>query len=130
MLRSAGKRLISQMGFEVITASNGAEAAAAYRLHRDEIALVILDVAMPVMSGAECFQRLRELDPQVCVLIASGYARHGDVDTLLAAGAAGYLGKPYDRRELQSAIRQALNLAQSGSIAISSTPPMGSTGAT
>jgi len=130
MLRSAGKRLISQMGFEVITASNGAEAAAAYRLHRDEIALVILDVAMPVMSGVECFQRLRELDPQVCVLIASGYARHGDVDALLAAGAAGYLGKPYDRRELQSAIRQALNLAQSGSIAITSTRPIGNTGAT
>lgn len=130
MLRSAGKRLISQMGFEVITASNGAEAAAAFRLHRDEIALVILDVAMPVMSGVECFQRLRELDPEVCVLIASGYARHGDVDALLAAGATGYLGKPYDRRELQSAIRQALNLAQSGSMAIASARQIGSTGAT
>jgi len=120
MLRSAGKRLISAMGFEVITAGNGAEAAAAYRLQRDEIALVILDVAMPVMSGVECFRRLRELDPNVCVLIASGFARHGDVDTLLAAGAAGYLGKPYDRRELQNAIRQALNLAQSGSMAVAS----------
>jgi signal transduction histidine kinase/ActR/RegA family two-component response regulator len=128
MLRSAGKRLIAQMGFEVITAGNGAEAAAAYRLHRDQIALVILDVAMPVMSGVECFQRLRELDPEVCVLIASGYARHGDVDALLAAGAAGYLGKPYDRRELQSAIRQALNLAQSGSIAIAAARPISSTG--
>lgn len=118
MLRSAGKRLMTAMGFEVITAGNGAEAAAAYRLHRDQIALVILDVAMPVMSGVECFARLREIDPTVCVLIASGYARHGDVDALLAAGAAGYLGKPYDRRELQNAIRQALNLAQSGSMTI------------
>jgi signal transduction histidine kinase/ActR/RegA family two-component response regulator len=118
MLRSAGKRLISAMGFDVITAGNGAEAAAAYRLHRDKIALVILDVAMPVMSGVECFTRLREIDSEVCVLIASGYARHGDVDALLAAGAAGYLGKPYDRRELQNAIRQALNMAQSGSMAV------------
>jgi CheY-like chemotaxis protein len=120
MLRSAGKRLISAMGFDVLTAGNGAEAAAAYRLHRDKIALVILDVAMPVMSGVECYNRLREIDPEVCVLIASGYARHGDVDTLLTAGAAGYLGKPYDRRELQNAIRQALNMAQSGSMAVAS----------
>jgi signal transduction histidine kinase/ActR/RegA family two-component response regulator len=119
MLRSAGRRLISAMGFEVLTAGNGAEAAASYRQNRDQIALVILDVAMPVMSGVECYARLREIDPSVCVLIASGYARHGDVDALLAAGAAGYLGKPYDRRELQNAIRQALNLAQSGSMTVS-----------
>ena len=131
MLRSAGKRLITAMGFEVITAANGAEGAAAYRQHRDQIALVILDVAMPVMSGVECFRRLRELNPDVCVLVASGFAKHGDVDALLSAGAAGYLGKPYDRRELYSAIRLALNISQSSSVMIASAgllPPTGSAG--
>jgi two-component system cell cycle sensor histidine kinase/response regulator CckA len=123
MLRSAGKRLIRGMGFEVITAANGAEAAAIYRTQFDRIALVVLDVAMPVMSGTECFTRLREINPDVCVLIASGYAKHGDVDALLNAGAAGYLGKPYDRRELQNAIRQALHMATSSSVILASKAP-------
>ncbi len=113
LLRSAGKRLILGMGFDVITAANGAEAVAAYRMHQELIALVILDVAMPVMSGIDCFRRLKEVNRDICVLIASGYAKHGDVDGLLAAGAVGYLGKPYDRRELYRAIGQALSIRTS-----------------
>jgi two-component system cell cycle sensor histidine kinase/response regulator CckA len=129
LLRSAGKRLIVGLGFEVITAANGAEAVAAYRMHRDKIALVILDVAMPIMSGVECFQRLREIDAEVCVLIASGYAKSGEVDSLLAAGAAGYLGKPYDKRELYRAIGQALSLRTSSAqlvAGLATMPPTGS----
>jgi CheY-like chemotaxis protein len=116
LLRSAGKRLILGMGFSVITAANGAEAVAAYRMHQDLIALVILDVAMPVMSGIDCFRRLMEVNPEVCVLIASGYAKNAQVDGLLAAGAAGYLGKPYDKRELHMAIGQALSIKSSASL--------------
>ncbi len=116
LLRSAGKRLIVGMGYSVITAANGAEAVAAYRMHQDLIALVILDVAMPVMSGIDCFRRLKEVNPEVCVLIASGYAKNSDVDGLLAAGAAGYLGKPYDKRELHMAIGQALSIRSSASL--------------
>ena len=122
LLRSAGKRLIIGLGFDVITAANGAEAVAAYRMHQDAIALVILDVAMPVMSGVECFQRLREVNREVCVLIASGYAKSGEVDGLLAAGAAGYLGKPYDRRELYRAIGQALSIRTSAALLIPGAP--------
>jgi signal transduction histidine kinase/ActR/RegA family two-component response regulator len=115
LLRTAGKRLILGMGFSVITAANGAEAVAAYRMHQDLVALVILDVAMPVMSGIDCFRRLKEVNSDVCVLIASGYSQNGDVDGLLAAGAAGYLGKPYDKRELHRAIVQALSIKTSSS---------------
>ena len=128
LLRSAGKRLIATMGFEVITAANGAEAVAAYRMHQDDIALVILDVAMPVMSGIDCFRRMRELNPEVCVLIASGYAKSGQVDKLLSAGAAGYLGKPYDKRELYRAIGQALSLRTSSELLIPHAPLLCPTG--
>ena len=124
MLRAAGKRLIQAMGFDVITAANGAEAAVAYRTHQEEIVLVVLDVAMPVMSGMECFRRLREINPKVSVLIATGYAKHGDVDALLNEGAVGYLGKPYDRRELERAVRQALHLAHSASMLVAPDTPL------
>lgn len=128
LLRSAGKRLILGLGFDVITAANGAEAVAAYRMHQDMIALVILDVAMPVMSGVECFRRLQEVNREVCVLIASGYAKSGDVDSLLAAGAAGYLGKPYDRRELYRAIGHALSIRTSSALLIPGAPLLSPTG--
>jgi len=122
LLRSAGKRLILAMGFEVITAANGAEGVAAYRMHQDRIALVILDVAMPVMSGIDCFRRLKEVNPDICVLIASGYSKSGEVDNLLTAGACGYLGKPYDKRELNRAIGQALRLRASSALPIPAGP--------
>jgi signal transduction histidine kinase/ActR/RegA family two-component response regulator len=128
LLRSAGKRLILGMGFSVITAANGAEAVAAYRMHQDLIALVILDVAMPVMSGIDCFRRLKDVNNDVCVLIASGYAKNGDVDGLLAAGAVGYLGKPYDKRELYRAIGQALSIKTSSSVLVPGTVHLPRTG--
>jgi len=111
LLRSAGRRIIKSLGFEVLVAANGAEAVAVFRRQHESIALVVLDVAMPVMGGMDCFWRLRELEPDIPVLVASGYAKHGDVDELLAAGATGYLSKPYDREQMTTAIHRCLSLS-------------------
>jgi CheY-like chemotaxis protein len=111
LLRSAGRRIIKSLGFESLVAANGAEAVAVFRMHRDNIALVILDVAMPVMGGRDCFFRLRELDDQIPILVASGFAKHGGVDELLSAGATGYLAKPYDRDQMSAAIHRCLALS-------------------
>jgi signal transduction histidine kinase/CheY-like chemotaxis protein len=111
LLRSAGRRIIKTLGFETLVAANGAEAVAVFRRQHENIALVVLDVAMPVMGGRDCFWRLREVDPDVAVLVASGYAKHGDVDALLSAGAVGYLSKPYDRDQMTTAIHRCLNLS-------------------
>jgi signal transduction histidine kinase/ActR/RegA family two-component response regulator len=111
LLRSAGRRIIKSLGFEAVVAANGAEAVAVFRHQHESIALVVLDVAMPVMGGKDCFWRLREVDPDVAVLVASGYAKHGDVDALLSAGAVGYLSKPYDRDQMTAAIHRCLNLS-------------------
>jgi signal transduction histidine kinase/ActR/RegA family two-component response regulator len=111
LLRSAGRRIIKSMRFEPLVAANGAEAVAVFRHQHESIALVVLDVAMPVMGGRDCFWRLREIDPEVPVLVASGYAKHGDVEELLAAGATGYLSKPYDRDQMTTAIHRCLSLS-------------------
>jgi signal transduction histidine kinase/FixJ family two-component response regulator len=111
LLRSAGRRIIKGIGLEALVAANGAEAVAVFRRQHETIALVILDVAMPIMGGRDCFWRLREIDPEIPVLVASGYAKHGDVDELLAAGATGYLSKPYDRDQMTTAIHRCLALS-------------------
>lgn len=117
LLRSAGRRIIKTIGFEALVAANGAEAVAVFRRQHEGIALVILDVAMPVMGGRDCFWRLREIDPDIPVLVASGYAKHGDVDELLAAGATGYLSKPYDREQMTTAIHRCLSLSLTMAVA-------------
>lgn len=117
LLRSAGRRIIRGLGFEVLVAANGAEAVSVFRRQHEGIALVVLDVAMPVMGGRDCFWRLREIDPDIPVLVASGYAKHGDVDELLTAGATGYLSKPYDRDQMTTAIHRCLSLSLTMAVA-------------
>lgn len=125
LLRSAARRTIKGMGFDALVAANGAEAVAVFRRQHDSIALVVLDVAMPIMGGRDCFWRLREIDPDIPVLVASGYAKHGDVDELLSAGATGYLSKPYDRDQMVTAIHRclALSLTMTAAQPVSEQPP-------
>jgi len=110
LLRSAGRRMLRAIDYEPLVAENGEEAISLFQSHHDEIALVVLDVAMPIMGGAECFHAIRAIDPQARVLVASGYAQSGEVEELLVAGATGYLSKPYDKLDLARAVAQAVGL--------------------
>jgi two-component system C4-dicarboxylate transport response regulator DctD len=67
---------------------------------------VILDLAMPEMSGAECFGHLRALDARVPILIVSGYPKDQSVEALLAAGDADFLNKPFTAAQLMTAVRR------------------------
>jgi CheY-like chemotaxis protein len=86
------------MGLSAIRATNGEEALARYREHAEAIDVVILDMGMPVMGGAECFHKLRELSA-VPVLIATGYAADAEVQGVVARGAE-LLEKPYVSSDL------------------------------
>jgi signal transduction histidine kinase/CheY-like chemotaxis protein len=91
-------RIVERMGLSAIRASNGEEALARYREHAEAIDVVILDMGMPVMGGAECFHKLRELSA-VPVLIATGYAADAEVQGVVARGAE-LLEKPYVSSDL------------------------------
>ena len=68
---------------------------------------VLLDLAMPGMDGSACFRGIRTVDPDARVVISSGYARDANVDGLLAAGARGFITKPYLAAELWRAMEAA-----------------------
>lgn len=91
-------RIVQRMGGATLQACNGEQALDLHRKHGAAIDLVILDMVMPVMGGAECFRRLRE-SSQVPVLISTGYAVDADVQEMVAQG-AGLIEKPYRSREL------------------------------
>ena len=109
MLRDLGKRILERSGYTVLTAANGKEALNLYGKQRGEISLVILDLIMPEMGGRQCLEELLKIDPQVRVLIASGYSAVGETKKTIESGAMGFVGKPYDMRQMLQAVRQALD---------------------
>ncbi len=104
-----GKMALEHFGYRVLTAENGLEALATYEAHRDEIALVILDMVMPRLGGPETFRELKRINPGVRVLLATGYdTTQTTAQSLLDEGASGLMRKPYQIHELAQAVRAAL----------------------
>jgi signal transduction histidine kinase/CheY-like chemotaxis protein len=112
-VRATAARQLQRIGVEVITAENGIDALAKFAAHRDAIGVVVLDMGMPMMGGAECFARLRELS-DVPVLIATGYAVDEEAQKLVAQGAS-LLEKPFSsdqfRREVMRLLKRSARVA-------------------
>lgn len=104
-IRESTKRLLQRMGLNVLTAADGEQALAVFETQAS-IQLVILDMGMPVMGGAECFRRLRA-QCEVPVIIATGYAMDEQMQELVAAGAR-VLEKPFPASELRREVSQLL----------------------
>lgn len=99
------ERVLQRDGYRVLTASNGRAALEVYAERGPSIDLVLLDLTMPELSGWETLHALRLLDPDVTVLLMSGYAHTPGADI---EGAAGFLAKPYSASELRNAVNSVL----------------------
>lgn len=96
-------------GYNVLGASSGEEALNVYSNNMQSIHMLILDLNMPGMGGKECLKRLRALNPEVRVLVASGYSATGQGRDSLKAGAKGYIAKPYQLTTLLNKVREILD---------------------
>jgi len=90
-------------------AGSGQEAINIFFEKQKEIDLVILDMVMPGMSGGETFDRLRSIDPEIRVLLSSGYSIEGQAQQILDRGCNGFLQKPFEFERLSRKVRKALN---------------------
>jgi PAS domain S-box-containing protein len=104
-----GRLMLLKLGYRVLVAAGGQEALAVYRDKGAEIDLVILDMIMPGMGGGETFDRLRAMDPDVNVLLASGYSLNQRANQILARGCDGFLQKPFDLPVLSRKLRDLLD---------------------
>jgi len=111
-IRELTQEALEDFGYAVLTATNGEEALAIYQELGHSIDLVLLDLNMPGMGGHKCLQELLRLDPAIRVLIASGYSANGQARATMESGAAGFIGKPYQLRELQTTVLDALGDGQ------------------
>jgi CheY-like chemotaxis protein len=103
-----GKRILETSGYRVITASNGSEAVEAYRRHRDDVDLVLLDVILPDQSGLEVLKSIRGLNGSAPMLISSGYTTESGIREVLAENGAGFIQKPYRINELLIKVEAAM----------------------
>jgi PAS domain S-box-containing protein len=100
---------LQAFGYRVLTATDGADALAIYVQHKDEIAVVLTDMMMPVMDGAATIQALMRINPGVKIIAASGLNANGGAAKASGGGAKHFLTKPYTAETLLTALRTILD---------------------
>ncbi len=100
--------MLENIGYEVLEAKNGQEGIEKYQKNMAKIDLVLLDMLMPVMSGTQCFYQLKKINPEVKVVLSSGFTRDEDLTGLKKAGLSDVLRKPYNVLEMSRAVGNAL----------------------
>jgi len=103
------QRVLADEGYRVIAAKDGFQAIETFRNMHEEIALVLLDFTMPMMDGAAVFDELLKIDPQVAVVLSSGFAEQERVRAMLSRGLRGFIPKPYTQQKLLTKIRATLD---------------------
>ncbi|MBF0529471.1 MAG: response regulator, partial [Deltaproteobacteria bacterium] len=108
-IRDFASMALQRFGYTVMTAVSGEAALETFITQRDKIDLILLDIGMPGMGGHRCLREILQMDPSAKVMIASGYSIDDQVKSTLEAGATGYVGKPYQLKDLLNQVRAVLD---------------------
>ena len=105
-----GKQVLELLGYTVFVAASGREAVDFFRAKCSPIDVVILDMIMPGMGGSETFDALKAIDPEVRVILSSGYSMTGEANAIVEKGCRAFIQKPFTPGELSKKIRDAMEL--------------------
>ena len=109
MVLEVSSEMLESLGYRVCEAGSGQEAIAVYMEKQKEIDLVLLDMIMPGISGGETFDRLREINSGIKVLLSSGYSVEGQAQTIMDRGCNGFLQKPFQLEKLSRKVREMID---------------------
>lgn len=115
MILNVGQAILEKLGYRVIAAEGGMQAVETISKRGDDIDLVILDLIMPGLDGSETFDRIREIQPDIPVMLSSGYSINGQAEEIMQKGGCGFIQKPYQISELSQAIRKILDMEKPSS---------------
>ena len=108
-IREVAALMLERMGHEVMTANDGQHGIDVFLQHKNDIALVLLDMTMPIMNGSECLSKLRDIRADIPVILSSGYTEEDTVSRFTGKNLSGFVQKPYTADALGEAIEKALN---------------------
>jgi len=103
------KEILKALGYKVLIASGGIKALEIYKKNKDKINIVILDMIMPGVGGGEAYDRMKEINPDIKVLLSSGYSIDGQAADILKRGCNGFIQKPFNMKQLAEKIREILD---------------------
>ena len=101
--------MLERLGYTILSAKNGTEAVDFFESHSDEIKMVVLDIIMPDVGGGKVYDKIKAINPDVKVLLSSGYSVDGQAIELLECGCDGFMQKPFTMEELSGRVEQVLN---------------------
>ncbi len=101
--------MLEKLGYTALKAQNGAEAIDIFKAHKNEIKMVVLDIIMPDIGGSDVYDIIKKINPDVKVLLSSGYSVDGQAIELLERGCDGFMQKPFTMEELSGKIEQILS---------------------
>jgi len=107
-VRSVARSMLERLGFDVLTAADGAEGLESYRQDPDRIKLVMLDVTMPRLGGEQTLREIRLLRPEAKVILSSGYPEDAAARQFAGMGLSGFIQKPFGMWEMVAKLRAAL----------------------
>ncbi len=108
IIRQTAKELLSHLGYDIVTASDGRKAVEYYKRHSHEIDLVVLDMVMPELGGRDCFRALKEINPDVKAILSTGYSLDSATQEVLNEGIIAFAQKPYQLKQLAEVVSYAL----------------------
>jgi len=109
MILDVGVQFLEKLGYTVLEAKGGREAIQIYQENKDIIDMIILDMIMPDMGGSEVYDKIKAIDPEVKVLLSSGYSVEGQATEILKRGCNSFIQKPFNLKSLSGKIREVLN---------------------
>ncbi len=108
VIRKSVERILKSVGYEVLSAESGGEGIEYFKSHQKKISVVLLDMVMPKESGKQVFVEMCRIDPNVKVILMSGFRKDQRVQEVLAMGVKSFLQKPFNQDELLSAVEEVL----------------------
>jgi PAS domain S-box-containing protein len=106
---NVARSMLEKLGYKVLIAGGGKEAIEIYQANKDKIDIVILDMIMPEMGGGNTYDRLKEINPVLKVLLSSGYSINGQATEILNRGCNGFIQKPFSMKDLSQKIMSVLD---------------------
>ncbi len=109
VMLDVGEEMLRAMGYTVFVAAGGNEAIERYKANKDKIDVVVLDMIMPGMGGRDAYAVLKRINPDIKVIISSGYNINGEARKVMQQGANDFIQKPFTMKELSHKIREVLD---------------------